>query len=352
MSNKSQSNKQAKQSKKNNKNQKSRQSAPSNDNYGVQLTNVVKHGLGATLRMYPSTLNFGRVYGDPFSKEGARLPVMPILPTKMLRTVASGNGMFNSSGVFFLTAIPVNCATSDQYSVYFGNQASSPPFITTDDVTYTIGKALSKSPFTRSQFPISTENGLALRLVSFGLRVKYTGTVFNASGTCFSAQTAPKVAMTDYGVDDIKKMQGYKENAFRSGSWHCLTRHMTEEADKSFIAYNSSLGYWQIIDNFTYSREGLNYLGMVCTGTAGSPVEWEVVGHYEIIGPNLEAVKVAHVDTAGTEQIVNAFQKKRDKDSTTPDHTVGDSGFKKFINTIVSGAEKLLPLLPSVLALL
>lgn len=320
------------------------------DNYGKQMQSVLNVGLSKTLQMYPSTLAFGKIYGDPFLKENARLPVLPILPTKMLRTVASGNGIFNSSGVFYITTSPGLTVTSNFNSVWYSNNSASPPFIDRNTETHPIGVATMKSPYTMSDFEYGSENGLSFRLVSLGIRVKYTGTVLNASGTVFMAQTNPRVSMDGYTTDDIKKMQGFKEYPFRSGKWHPLIRHLTQENDKDFIQQTANSFVYS--ENNTASLEGQNYLSLIAIGTPASTVEWEVVAHFEICGPLLEDRAVGHVDSKGTETIVNSFAKKRDKDSTTPDHTMDDNKFTKFINTVVSGAEKLLPLLPNVLAML
>lgn len=320
------------------------------DTYGNQLSSVVSKGLGGTLRMYPSTLKFGQVYGDPFTKEEAKLPVLPILPTKMLRTVSSGNGTISSAGYFMITVRPVTSAINDFPSVFFSNQAASPPFISTTNAN--IGTANAKSPYKLADFTYGAEAALSLRIVSMGIRVKYTGTELNAAGTCYMAQTLPKVSMDNYTPDDIQKMQGYKEYPFRNGKWHPLIRHITQENDKDFLQFDATKVLWVTCENDIPTLENTNYLGMICQATPGQSVSWEVVTHFEVSGANLEQREIGHVDNEGTERIINGFAKKRDKDNSTPDHTMGDSGFTKLIGTIVSGAEKLLPLIPSILTAL
>jgi hypothetical protein len=63
---------------------------------GDQLSSVVKNGYGKTLSMYPSCVDFARVYADPFSTIGARIPELPLLPSKLVRFSYSGTSVISN----------------------------------------------------------------------------------------------------------------------------------------------------------------------------------------------------------------------------------------------------------------
>lgn len=65
---------------------------------GDQLSSVVQRGVGGTLRMYPSCVDFARVYADPFSTTSARIPVLPLLPSKLVRFNYIGSSVISNTG--------------------------------------------------------------------------------------------------------------------------------------------------------------------------------------------------------------------------------------------------------------
>lgn len=319
---------------------------PNIGTYGSQINNVLKQGLGATLRSIPSALDFARVYADPFSTRGARLPILPIYSTKLLRTRSTGTGILNTNGFGWVSCVPYAAAGSDLISVYYSNAAGSPPQI---EGSGTIGTASSNSSYTSSSYSGPTnENGLGVRCVAFGVRVRFTGTDLNASGVGSCAQLNPRQSMNGYGQTDISKQQGYKEWSFASRRWFSCCRQITNAIDNSYYYYGS--GGWEPLDfGVTSSDENSNYMSIFLTGVGGQSFEWEVVGHYEVIGPNLDTQDVTELDSSGSEAVITHFAQLRHKDNTTQDHMVpsmgGSSSPMSWSKTIGSIANKVSPLL-------
>ena len=266
-------------------------------NYGSQMKSVVKNGLGATLRMYASTVHFGEVYTFPWSKVGARLPLLPIYPTKLVRSVLSGNGILNNTGIGFITCTPGEMATNNVPAVFWSNNASSPPFVHNDHTTYTIGYAsASKTPYGYADYFWGQPNSQSMRMVALGIRVRYTGTTLNSAGEVYNAQTNPRVTMNTYGIDDFRKQQSWKTKSFAERDWFGITRMITSKLDCEFLQRDSVSGLWVTADGKLSTNESVNYMGLIMQGTPGVPFEFEVVAHFEVIGPNLESQALTTLD--------------------------------------------------------
>ena len=123
--------------------------------YGGQLAGVVKRGLGATLRMYPETINFAEVYTDPFSIKEARLPFLPIYSTKCIRSVVRANGAIGTNGFGFVMAVPMWGAVNDQDSVFYSNATF------TGVATNWVGAGISSSPATKISYTKSSFDRLS-----------------------------------------------------------------------------------------------------------------------------------------------------------------------------------------------
>lgn len=293
-------------------------------NYGGQLKSVVKRGLGETLRMIPSTANFGRVYMNPFETYGARLPVLPIYATKMLRTTCSGSGILNQDGFGWIACSPAQGIGHDYPVVRYSNNSASPPHI---EYTGSIGSAAAKGPYTIPTFDANTENSLAFRIVAAGVRVRNVGTTLNSAGTVVMGQTNPRFDLTGYSIDDIKTIEGYKEGKFSDRSWHAVTRHVTTREDLDYQQnWNGVGGQFRTTPGGVTTNENNMYMGIMITGTPLQPFEWEFVGHYEVMGPNLEQRSLVPSDTTGVENIVSHASFMRHRDNYTPDHLAPKNG--------------------------
>lgn len=314
-------------------------------NYGKQIISQMNKGYGATLKMYPSTQNFARVYGDPFLKESARLPAFPIRATKMQRIYASSSGVLNQDGVGFITVIPAHAVTNNLPSVFWSNQSTSPPFIS---LTGSVGSAVANSPYASADY-VFGPNGKTMRIVAQAIRVRYVGTTLNAAGACYCAQLTPQQSVQNATIDELKKQMGWKEYVFSDRGWHTICRHITNVEDQNFSYFNPEAQKWYYYNTPTPSTDNIPFYGMIMTGIAGQPFEWEVVTHLEIVAPNLDQIQVSHQDSQGVAQVVSAYAKARNKDNTSTDHSVGTNKWisilKNGIETATTIGKTLLPLL-------
>lgn len=318
-------------------------------NYGKQMIQTMESGYGKTLSMYPSTQNFAKVYGDPFLKESARIPVFPIRASKMLRVMTGVSGVLNGTGVGFVTVKPAFCIINDKPSIFYSNAAASPPFLTTDNGTYAIGSGFAASPYTLSDFDYGV-NGKTFRIVAQAIRVRYVGTTLNAAGSCYCAQLSPEKDLNGYTVDDIKRQMGWKEYVFSDRSWHSICRHITTTDDQDYQYWNGNQGnFYYYNGSGTPTKDNFPFYGMILTGTAGQPFEIEVCTHIELVAPSLDQLSVSTHDAQGVGTVIASYAKARNRDNTSTDHSVGtnkwSSILKAGIETATTIGKAVLPFL-------
>jgi hypothetical protein len=364
---KNKNNKNNKNNKKQNKNTRNnlrRSLAPSRTtsdmqdaNFSNQVSSILTKGYGKTLSLTPSVANFAKVYSDPFSVESARLPAFPLVPSQLTRTFCSGTGRCNNNGYGYIAATPIHGVVNDEIVATYSSGPAAPDAVTF--VGIDIANANTNSEFTANQFESAAQNSAkAARIVSFGIRVRYTGTTLNAAGQVYMLQMTPRspnASVENFTVDAIKRYPGYKEYSFTQNTWRSVCRQMQTSEDFFYQDQNTDLEagwtYLSFGDAPVLSLDSKsNILAYISSGVAGTPFEWEIVGHYEVIGPNLNRKAISHSNTAGTEQVVNAFAQQRHKDSTTPDHAVGKE--HGWLEILKKGAEQAIPMIPKLLGLL
>jgi len=327
-------------------------------NYGTQMQSVLEKGYGKTIAMTPSAARFAQVYADPFLTESARIPSYPLVSSELLRTYCSGKGVLNSNGNGWICIQPAALVANDatQGVIYSSGPAATDFF----QISGTnISNATSNSQYTQADFKIELGNGnKAFRPVAQGIRIRYLGTDLNAAGTCYMLQMSPKTAKDDLfglGITNIKTYPGFKENEFRDSSWHVLTRHIAQAEDFWYQGYSNTDNQFEYLaDSGSPSYDAQWNMGIFMSATANQPFEFEIVSHYEIIGPNLTRRAITKADTKGTENVISAYAQLRHKDSTTPDHSVGKKPESKggFMEVLKKGGEILLPLVKQALPLL
>lgn len=320
---------------------KSQPMKPSLD-YGHQLGSILNEGYGKTLSMYPGTLSYAKVYSDPFVIDSARIPVFPIVSSSLERYYASGKGQTNANGNGWISVYPPNLATNDLQAVYYSDSASGDP------MNNTFQFAMGSSPHTSASFTEVTGT-YAVRVVALGIRVRYTGTTLNAAGTMVTAQASPLGdSLSGQTYTTMKQIPGFKEYTFKDTAWHSITRHVETTDDTAFIEFDGTR--WVFPDSTAHPNDDNFRIGIYISGANGvQPFEWEVVGHYELLGTNLVRRGVTTPDTPGFEHVVGTFAERRQRDSTTRDHNVGGT-WNTLVGFLKESAKSVIPLIPSVLS--
>jgi hypothetical protein len=226
------------------------------------------------------------------------------------------------------------------------------PAGTTDVLT-----GLSTSPFTMADFNAG-DFLKSFRVVSVGLRIRYTGTQLEKSGRVFTIQMHPRKQDADLigiGINDLERFGSYKESSFSNNKWHSVIRLIQSPADYMFqsIKNGNCLTYNITKEGTNCSFDQLNTMGIFIQAQPGISFEVEASAHFEICGPNLNFRQQVQANPTFVEALSDAFHTKRYKDKTTKDHSVGihpkESG--GWVSVLKEGAKALLPMVPQVLSM-
>jgi len=313
------------------------------DNYGNQLSNIMSKGYGNTLAMYPGTLNFAKVYTDPFLTETARVPVFPIVSSSLEKYYATGKGHCNASGNGWIAVIPLmfasNATSYNVSTTLTGDPINSPGF----------AFGSSSSPHALSAY--YTDDGTyAVRVVSIGIRVRYIGSTLNAAGTCLTCQASPLGdGVSGLNYTTIKQLPGFKEYTFRDTSWHSVTRHIEAQQDTFFAEYDLATSRWVFPNSTAHPYDENLRIGVYMACEPNQAFEYEISAHYELTGTNLVRRGVTTPDTAGFEHVVGTMSERRQRDNTTKDHNVGGT-WSTLTGFLKNAAKSVIPLVPSLLS--
>jgi len=329
------------------------------ESYGQQVESIINKGYGKTLEMTPSAMRFAKVYADPFIQESARIPAFPMNSSQLCRSYASGKGVLNANGNGYITCNIGNGIFSDQPVACYTSGAGASDVIVFGNYTG-VSTVSTNSEFTSTNFYTNAGSfNKAFRVVAFGVRVRYLGTEYYAAGTCYALQMSPKTSansLNGFNIADFKGYPGFKEYSFADREWHSVTRHITSSEDFQYQGWNTSANACQYLSNDynnQLSFDALNNIGFFLNGTAGQPFEFEVVGHYEVVGPNITRNAVVPVDMKGVNQVTSSYTKMRHLDSVTPDHSVERKPDQKggWIDILKRGAELALPMIPKLVSM-
>lgn len=313
-----------------------------NENYGQQLASTMTKGYGATLRMYPSTLAFAKVYTDPFVMDSARIPVFPIVSSSLERYYATGKGSTNASGFGWVTVSPLYFSAKDGNAVRYSDASSG------DNIGDTPQVAESSSPHSLSDY-WDTTGTYSVRIVSIGIRVRYIGTNLNAAGTNVRAQMSPLGdSISGQNYASLKQLPGYKESDFRTGAWHATTRHVEGQQDTFFAEYSKDESRWIFPDSTAHPWDENFRNAIYIAAEPNQKFEWEVAAHYELLGTNLVRRGVTTPDTTGFEHVTGTMAERRQRDSTTKDHNVGGS-WSTLTGFLKESAKTLVPMIPGLI---
>lgn len=316
------------------------QSVDTVDPIGKQLSSIVEQGYGATLKMYPSVVNFASVYADPFTTLSARIPMLPLLPSKLIRVSAAGNGVISNASTGWVYGSPEDFCTNTSSSCYYNTNTSGPNFGS--------GSAIpiqSNSPYSYASFTYNVQNALSMRCVAFGIRVRYQGTVFNASGDWYACQTVPRIDLNGISTASIQNIPGNKTGQFRGPNWNTYCRQLNSNSDFNYLSNIVGTGWVDATTGTQVYAADINYIGIIFSGTIAQPYEWEIVGHYELVGPNLDYTGLGNPHTDDTEKVVKSFSNLRHKDRTTRDHVSNvPNKTQNLVKVLKDGVEKQFPL--------
>jgi hypothetical protein len=146
--------------------------------------NAQKRAQGVKARLSSCAALYGRSLVNPFREGpfGACVPDDNVLPSKKLKCFSRGTTVVGTAGYGQLFVVPLNLA--NDVTLGYGSQASW------------AGAALASSGtgvttlFRNGPYPVADlgNDGVQMRVVSCGIRLRYTGTELNKGGTIYTLE--------------------------------------------------------------------------------------------------------------------------------------------------------------------
>lgn len=266
---------------------------------------------------------------EPFSAQavGACVPTFPARLSQ--KTSVKTVGQFHTgSSIGFLAVSPTVC--SNQPFVYYTDGDHTGDTVNIQPYSLAPGTHYAVQP--GAQFPsadyidgtINDPSTITSRLVSVGIRVRYTGTELNKGGLCYC------LVSPDHGnlnFSTIASLNGYKEciKVPVSRKWTEIVISAVDPDETSYpdasdwLATGSSgasnLEYLKMLYPFSQGAcitasapsVGAPIAVIITTGLRHNTFEWEVISHMEHVGRPVQSVSTrSHSDVQGMSDVTDA----------------------------------------------
>lgn len=237
---------------------------------------------------------------QPWGPEAPCLPSGFPLPSLKRKFFARGTfGQGTTTG--FIIFNPLKGISSDEDCIYYTTGA----FVGTD-MSSTVGAGLlaARLNSSYSYAQMGVNDGLRVRVVSAGIRVRYDGTELNRAGRIIPIEHPTHSSLTTFNVTDILAMQGITPvRPSSDGKWVTVVSSGPKQAVELSYATDpnaNAQGAWPYL--------GVMVNGGVAptAGTANYVLEFECWANYEIVGTNLSGQTISHHDPIGASLAANA----------------------------------------------
>jgi hypothetical protein len=270
----------------------------------------VKAGGGLMVRQRKSALSdctheYACCLVNPFTGPLACVPNFPVLQTRKVRYFARGNFSTGVSGIGWIACDPNYGVTSDFAMTFFTLPAYTLNVVNFADTN--VGFSSSNSDYVHTVFGASG-TGAEWRVVSCGLRIRYTSTELNRGGQIFALTEPSHNSVQNFSQGDIN---GYTET-----KWFPVT-----DRDWVTIVWYPILSYEFDFSNtfILFNPVGGAYLAqasfpMVFYITApGTPItfDYECFAVYELNGLHIQGKTVSHADASGFASVHSAIASDR-----------------------------------------
>lgn len=332
--------------------------------YPSTTARPLNHAKGET-ELSKCAFKYALAIADPFNPQArdACIPVYPSPPslksTSLARfTVAVG---VNGYGYAVFTPTLANDLPSAFYTTSSFVGAIAPlginPLAANNTLTGGVQIATVPTVFNRTQLtPSNGSSAVSGRIVSYGIRIRYTGTTMKESGVYY-CYTSPDHANVISQSVDLSTLGGFLESTV-----HNINRDACNLSiygiDASETAYttsettNATTLMYPFCNNSTNFNGGFTYTsGIACgspvgvigfTGEAGNTFIVELIQHSEFTGPSAAGVATpTDADQRGFEIVQAAAAQLPSKKSQTS--YFGQSPMKMLVDGIKEVASALKP---------
>lgn len=235
-------------------------------------------------------LHFAQSLLNPFETPPVCAPWFPALTSGKYKAFFRGQLATGTQGFGFISCLPG--AASDQTNTWYSDSAYTGTSITNFGTGVNTGSP--NSPFLSADI---SSQGVEVRFVSCGIRVRYTGTELNKGGTIRCLEEPDHQTLEAHGMNDLASYDQARAVPVDK-DWVAVTfQHIRAEE-------------FQYLSTPNLQSPGVPIMGIgIQTPVAGSTFDFEMTTNFEAIGANVRNKTSSHADIGLTTKIVTAASK-------------------------------------------
>lgn len=240
--------------------------------------------------------DYGRCLANPFTGPLACVPGSIPIRTWKTRFWNRGTIVVGANGIGYIVADPLNFSVNNLNSVHITDSTFAGPGFSAVAGSIT---AQSNSTFTFAQIG-GTGSLMQVRVVGFGVRIRYSGTELNRAGTIYSFHDPTHSTL----LNETAATLGDEEQMKRFP----VSRDWTTVTYSPVIADDFQLNPFLSV-NFNTAGANRWYIGHLIAGAVpGVSFDYEVYGVYEFNGQTVRGMTVTHSDPIGLAAAVTVSQ--------------------------------------------
>lgn len=258
--------------------------------------------------------------------ENVCVPVVPAFPSTKIQTWIRGTAFVGTSGVGFVSLACHNTAASNNVPGHFSDATWAGTAISNSPGSGVVAMPGSNSPYQSSQWSAGPGVGLASRLVSGGMRIRYTGKELDKAGSIYLLESPTHASLVGFNVANLAALRETNIVAPSRG-WAGVTIHPMDAAELNFL--NTAPSYGPM-------------LGILFTGTPGTSFDFEACCNFEFRGqPAANAYTPSEEDAQGFGYVESAARLAKTylKPSANCAATVAEAA-----RNVMQGLEAILPM--------
>jgi hypothetical protein len=298
-----------------------------------------RHSGKPTVHLSMCAEHYARSLVNPYSGPLPCVPCYPPVKSRKVRLFSKGRFYTasggNTPGFGWIMADPAQAAAKDAICVSASLASFTGSQMGVSNVNgATVTSSSSNSDYTASQ--IGFANGKAsYRVVSAGLRVKYSGTILNAGGDIVGLQEPTHDTLNTYDTAGMEADDEAKKFAIKSDRWYNILYRPVRTQEKDFH------------EAITVGQDDLSNIGQhfymgfaINSATPNQPFDYEFYVNMEFSGRDVRGATRSHSDPVGFEGVTMAIanSKHRLPRESTANSDGPEKGFLSEVGDFIIGA--------------
>jgi len=266
-----------------------------------------------------AAMSYAASMANPFTGPLSGVPSFPAMMTRKAKFYTCGSFQTGTQGFGWIVAEPFYAVANNQAAVYFTTAAYTDTSSTAIDyVTPPTGlsSATTNSDYVSTQFGTAADDAV-FRVVSAGVRVRYSGTEVNRGGIMVGFHDPNHKPLQGSLFSDVNNQEAKVATQVDDKMWTTVLWKPVDTDEMDFqTAFPSSVG--------------VSYpMGVVIVAEPTSNFQFEAYFNYEISGRNVQGKSLSPVDITGFNAVHNAIQT-----SSAMNPQVGNNG--KLVSNVLT----------------